>query len=311
MVSLRLYSGRVVVASAIASLFVFFCASAPHPTQKSLVQPFVSPTYVNSKDGSVLFRVSSGTFLMGSDRDEVGERPLHRVGLGDYYIGRISVTNRQFRTFVIDSGYRLESEFSAWMSYADDNGEDAPVVDISHRDAVAYCHWAGLRLPTEEEWEKAARGTDGRRFPWGADTSSVIQGRMAVKRGRDDDSRRPSAGCDTSDVSPYGCCNMCTNVLEWTNSIYRPYPGNREWPTAATKDCDPPNAGRDGGFHLDVMLYEWLCGPAQIDEDFYVCRGGTRVLSSVSVQEHRCSRRNGTPTGSHEGLLGFRVARDP
>lgn len=101
---------------------------------------------------------------MGSNTGDGDEQPPHSVTLAPYWIGKVPVTNAQFRRFVSATGHRAAGD---WSQYERKWGAQAPVVDVSWHDANAYCQWAGLRLPTEAEWEFAARGTDGRAYPWG------------------------------------------------------------------------------------------------------------------------------------------------
>ena len=130
----------------------------------------VGPTMISEKDGMELLPVPAGEFLMGSDpavdKDaQDDEKPQHTVYLDTFWIDKTEVTNAQYQTCV-SAGACSQSE------YADDshfNAPNQPVVGVSWNDATAYCEWAGRRLPTEAEWEKAARGTDGRIYPWGND----------------------------------------------------------------------------------------------------------------------------------------------
>src|SRR5215470_3195669 len=162
-------------------------------------QPQAPPATLVGNDGAEMVLVPAGEFIMGSDRDELDrlkasrasfgdEIPRHRVYLDAFYIDKYEVTNARFQQFV-QAGYRTQAEREGW-GFADTgekwekaNGanwrapqgpgssiaglEQHPVVQVSQEDAKAYCAWAGKRLPTEAEWEKAARGPDGRMYPWG------------------------------------------------------------------------------------------------------------------------------------------------
>jgi len=124
----------------------------------------VKPVYkeiVNPLDRSVLIEIPAGAFIMGSNTDQGDEAPRHQVSLDTYYIGKYEVTVQQYLFFCAATG-RTMPEQPEW-----NDKNELPVVNVKWEDAKAYCDWAGLRLPTEAEWEKAARGTDGRIYPWG------------------------------------------------------------------------------------------------------------------------------------------------
>lgn len=182
--------------------------------------------------------VSGGSFLMGNSADtgDDDERPAHSVCLAGFYIDRHEVTNAQFKEFVEATGYVTSAEHNAstpeertWRHPygAESNAEEAPdhpVVCISWEDANAYARWAGKRLPTEAEWEKAARGTDGRIYPWGDEDLTAAQANIADKsaalKWSDtslDDTHKMAApvGSFPEGKSVYGAEDMAGNVWEW------------------------------------------------------------------------------------------------
>ncbi len=201
------------------------------------------------KDSSVMVKVPSGEFWMGSraDEGETDERPQHKVTLGEYYIDKHEVTNRQFERFVRATGYRTDAEKEgsggvydtdsskwvaksgvSWRTYYGYGTENHPVVLVSWNDAKAYCDWAGKRLPTEAEWERAARGTDARKYPWGSDEPDA-GGSFRANWGEGSDRsvwRRDGyeftapVGTFARGASPYGCLDMAGNVWEWCNDRY-------------------------------------------------------------------------------------------
>ena len=173
-------------------------------------------------------RVPAGEFLMGShmakDREaSKGELPQHRVYLAEFTIGKVPVTNAQYAAFVRSAGVEAPS-------YWDQGGipagqSDHPVFQVSWHDARAFCAWLSeatgrsFRLPTEAEWEKTARGTNGRIYPWGdrRPTAELCNYDMQV-------GHTTPAGQYSKNVSPYGALDLAGNVGEWTSSLYRPYP---------------------------------------------------------------------------------------
>lgn len=191
-------------------------STPPEPSASPSAQPSSSGAisteeWVNPKDGMVLLLIPEGPFKMGSGA------AMHEVTLKPYYIGKNEVTNAQFRAFVKASGYDAGKE---WERYAKRHGDQTPVVNLNRADAEAYCAWAGVRLPTEEEWEKAARGPDGREYPWG---SSWDEKKLTWRKNtqfKNGHSLAAEVGSTPEGASPYGCLDMAGNAQEWTSSSY-------------------------------------------------------------------------------------------
>jgi len=185
--------------------------------------------YRSPIDGAEMVKIPAGGFKMGST--EIGsEKPVHEVTLSDYCIDKHPVTNGQYRKFCDATGrdYPPDPVFSGMPDYFTEN-PDYPVVRVSWDDARAYCEWAGKRLPTEAEWEKAARGQDGRKYPWGNTEPEGSQCNFADKRSGLDwaDKKVDDGFVRTSPVkqypagaSPYGVMDMAGNVWEWCNDWY-------------------------------------------------------------------------------------------
>lgn len=166
---------------------------------------------VNERDGSVLVLVPAGAFVMGSNGGNNDERPEHRVYLDDYYIGKYEVSIGQYRKFCNATGHRFPEQ-PEW-----NGGDGYPVVNLTWNDAKVYCEWAGLRLPSEAEWEKAARGSDGRSYPWGNNWEA---GMCNIYKNDDGYERTAPIESYPDGASPYGCFNMAGNVWEWCHDWY-------------------------------------------------------------------------------------------
>ena len=180
-----------------------------------------------------MVRVPAGPFTMGADDGPADERPAHVVTLREFEIDRLPVTNAQFASFLQrtgpvspndgryfdwdDADARIHRADGAWR--ADSGYDDHPVVEASWLGGVTYCRSLGKRLPTEAEWEKAARGGDGRRYPWGNAAPAATHARF----GRGYNETAP-AGAHPAGVSPFGALDMAGNAWHWVSSAYRPYP---------------------------------------------------------------------------------------
>ena len=188
--------------------------------------------------------IPGGSFVMGSSEEDgaigfeigVDELPKQKVYVRGFYIDRYEVTEENYRQFLLatDSkkypGYWKEAGREDQYS---EGHENHPVSDVDWFDADSYCRWAGKRLPTEKEWEKAARGTDGRLWPWGnqfingmANTEESSREIKAPNGQKMEYGWKASVASHPGDVSPYGVYGMAGNVREWTASSYRSYPGN-------------------------------------------------------------------------------------
>jgi formylglycine-generating enzyme required for sulfatase activity len=169
--------------------------------------------------------IPAGDFLMGNNRGRKSpygyenEAPAHRLSLPAFYIDKFEVTNGLYKRFCDDTSHAPPANPNEDEHYFEKT--DYPVVNVSWSDARAYAAWAHKRLPSEEEWEKAARGTDGRLFPWG---NEFRPGNANT------DGRLPSAlarvGSFPFDRSPYGVMDMDGNAPEWMDADYRLYSGN-------------------------------------------------------------------------------------
>ena len=196
--------------------------SPPLKPERASVAPVRQPFELE------MILIPAGEFLMGSDPsvDEYArdrEQPQHTLYLPDYYLAKTLVTNAQYAAFVQATGHTQPGH---WKGGKPPGGkEDHPVVNVSWHDAIAYCRWLSettdrpYHLPSEAEWEKGARGSDGRIWPWG--------NRWDVERSNtleDAKGDTTPVGAYPQGASPYGLLDMVGNVWEWTRSVYKDYP---------------------------------------------------------------------------------------
>jgi formylglycine-generating enzyme required for sulfatase activity len=168
---------------------------------------------VGDRDGAPMVLVPGGTFAMGNNEGQAPERPAHQVRLSTYYIDQHEVTNRQFRLFLHETHYRGQPA-GKWLTdvAARAEPENLPVVRVNFHDADAFAAWAGKQLPTEAQWEMAARSTDGRRFPWGDESAKWSLPRTAHQI--------DPVMSFPEDRSPYGVFDMAGNAEEWTRDWF-------------------------------------------------------------------------------------------
>ncbi len=174
--------------------------------------------------------VAAGEFEMGAEGEHAGadEQPKHKVFVDAFLIGKYEVTNAQYHAFVKATGHRTpenccEPKYNIWKGDSPAPGvEELPVINVSWDDADAFCKWSGGRLPTEAEWEKAARGTDGRIYPWGNEPPSGNRANYSFDPVSMWDGAASLAKKDQYEFgkSPYGAFEMAGNVWEWTQDWY-------------------------------------------------------------------------------------------
>jgi formylglycine-generating enzyme required for sulfatase activity len=243
------------------------------PTLTPTLTLGIGSTMVREKDGMVMFYVPGGTFQMGG----ADEQPVHSVTLDGFWIDQTEVTNAQYARCVAAGMCRSPSPLSSPTRdsyYGDSQYDDYPVIWVSWDDAAPYCLWAGGRLPTEAEWEYAARGPDGHVYPWGNDPPNYALANYGFNVG------------DTTKVGSYpdgeswvGALDMAGNVWEWVNDWFGSYPSEPQ--------VNPT-------------------GPAS--REYRVLRGGSWYGSGEHV---RAAGRDYSLPDNRFGGVGFRCVVEP
>ena len=200
--------------------------------------------------------IAAGTLTMGSNDGPDDERPAHTVRVTAFQIDRLPVTNEHFTEFLNavgthnrnaerlydfdDNDARIHQAGKHWL--ADRGFENHPAVEPTWAGARDYCAWRGKRLPTEAEWERAARGDDGRKYPWGNAAPDATRAQFGKHF-----NETAAADAFPAGRGPFGTLGMAGNAWEWVSSAYKPYPYNagdgREDPSAG------PVRGTRGGGH--------------------------------------------------------------
>ncbi len=174
---------------------------------------------ITGKDGTPMLLIPKGEFLMGSNDADDDQKPAHKVYLDAFYIDKYEVTTSRYAKFLETTG---SAPPPYWEEAMRVENRERPVIGVDWSNAATYCRWAGKRLPTEAEWEKAARGTDGRIYPWG----SELPTRLHANFGKRDWEYPPiytmlvQVGQLEDGKSPYGVYDMAGNVWEWVADWY-------------------------------------------------------------------------------------------
>jgi len=260
-------------------VFVISCQAvmnlSPVPTP---IPPIVQKFAKAEKDGMTMAFVEEGAFIMGSNDGEPNERPIHTVYLDSYWIDQTEVTNKMYRLCMtvgrcdppLADGFIAPSDH-----YTDPTRVSFPITYVSWENAKVYCEWAGRRLPTEAEWEKAARGFDGRMYPWGNQEPNA-----ELLNYNNNNGGLTKVGKFPLGASPYGVLDMAGNAWEWVYDWY----SENYFNSPANNPTGPTNG-------------EWR-----------IARGGAFFQGASEVRP--MFRNFVSPSYRQSGDFGFRCAAD-
>ena len=221
--------------------------------------------------------VPAGEFTMGSPEGDPDEKPAHKVLINAFFMDKYEVTVKQYAAFLQESGGDRPSEWKTMNKTANQN---RPVMGVDWADAARYCKWAGKRLPTEAEWEKAARGTDGRLYPWGNVPPTPLHANYGKKEWNNHEALVP-VGTLEAGKSPYGIYDMAGNVWEWVSDWYD---NNYYKQSPSDSPAGPPTGG------------------------FKVIRGGSWNTSARNLRA--ADRYFDPPSFRSQYVPGFRCAKN-
>ncbi len=251
----------------------------PSEATAGMSVPMYYPETRIGKEPNAMTPIAAGEYKRGSNYRLPDEGPQYIVDVKAFQIDKYEVSNLQYKQFIDATNRKSPSHFRN-RTYPEGK-VDHPVVQVSWNDAHAYCEWAGKRLPTDIEWEKAARGTDGRDYPWG-DEFDVTKVNSPVRwKSLNIEGDTMPVGSLEAGKSPYGLYDMSGNVWEWTDSWYTQYPGNT-WPSE--------NYGE---------LYKTLKGGSWWDCSYYQCGVSAPVFN-----------RSYFKPNVKNSSMGFRCAKD-
>jgi len=216
--------------------FVHTFSHKGKPSKHTDYKEQAGPETIKDKDVASMVLVPAGEFTMGSNEGSSHDKPEHKVFLDAYYMDMYEVTVGHYAKFLEATGMNPPP---MWTTMDQPAYQNHPVVNVDWQDANNYCRWAGKRLPTEAEWEKAARGTDGRIYPWGNDPPDPRRANYGKEKWNKHAALLP-AGQLKDGKSPYGIYDLAGNVWEWVSDWYDP----DYYPTSPSRNPQGPESGK-------------------------------------------------------------------
>ena len=246
-------------------------------------------------DGKKMVLVPAGECVMGTDKidDEkthlkigavkplyLDQHPTRKIFLDSYYIDKYEVTNEEYKRFIDTTGYDELPGHWDNGTYAVGEG-NFPVTHVTWREALTYALWAQKTLPTEAQWEKAARGVDGRLYPWGN-----VYEKGKSNMGIDGAKELVAGGTYSEDVSPYKVYDLGGNVMEWTMDWYLAYPGSTYKNTRYGKTLKVLRGNAfQGSGHYFLEAYRYSFARTEADPNAYFENVGFRCLENLKLKE--------------------------
>ncbi len=253
------------------------------PMPEGLVRGEIEGEYIWQKDSSVMVYVPAGTFQLGNDDEDPDERPARQIHLDAYYIDKYEVSWTQWKSSGLP--FSMNRAERRPLARSPDWGivDEQPVLNVDWDDAREYTAWVGKNLPTEAQWEKAARGTDGRRYPWGNEEPTKTNGFAMWKNNPEAMESTAPVDSYAAGASPYGALHMAGNVYEWCLDVYA-----RDF-YARAPESNPVNLNEE-------------------DSPYRVLRGGAFVLE---ISDLRSALRYRLRPEDRTSYIGFRTVLNP
>jgi len=274
----------------IFTLFLSACGASFDRKSENNILPTVK---ISKFDGKEMVLIPAGEFIMGTDKIDhekthlkigavkplfLDQHPSRKIHLDSYYIDKYEVTNEEYKKFLDSSGYDELPGHWEDGTYKEGTGR-YPVTHVTWREALTYALWAKKKIPTEAHWEKAARGTDGRIYPWG-DVYEKGKSNMDIDGAKE----LVEVGMYPEDISPYKVYDLGGNVMEWTMDWYQPYPNSTYKNPRYGKMLKVlrGNAFQKAG-HYFLEAYRYSFSRTEADPNDYFENVGFRCFEPVST----------------------------